>query len=79
MQGQPWQSLKEHQQRRFPPGSPLSSYIHYKLPNIVNRANNVLVDAQLSTHLKKTKKTPTPYYSGFQRIVAFPAMREQIL
>jgi hypothetical protein len=35
-------------QRRFPPGAPVSSYIHYKSPNIVNIANNVLVDAQLS-------------------------------
>jgi hypothetical protein len=35
-------------QRRFLPGSPVSSYIHYKSPNIVYRANNVLVDAQLS-------------------------------
>jgi hypothetical protein len=36
-------------QRRFPTGDPVSSYIHYKLPNIVYGANNVLVDAQLST------------------------------
>jgi hypothetical protein len=35
-------------QRRFPPGAPVSSYIHYKSPNICLRANNVLVDAQLS-------------------------------
>jgi hypothetical protein len=35
-------------QRRFPPGAPVSCYIHYKSPNIVYRANNVLVDAQLS-------------------------------
>jgi hypothetical protein len=35
-------------QHRFPPGAPVPSYIHYKSPNIVYRANNVLVDAQLS-------------------------------
>jgi hypothetical protein len=35
-------------QRRFPPGAPVSSYIHCKSPNIVYGANNVLVDAQLS-------------------------------
>jgi hypothetical protein len=35
-------------QRRFPPGAPVSSYIHNKSPNIVYRANNDLVDAQLS-------------------------------
>jgi hypothetical protein len=32
----------------FGMGAPVSSYIHYKSPNIVYRANNVLVDAQLS-------------------------------
>jgi hypothetical protein len=33
--------------------SPVSSYIYYKSPNIVYRANNVLVDAQLSTQYFK--------------------------
>jgi hypothetical protein len=42
-------------QRRFPPGAPVSSYMHYKSPNIVYRANNVLVDTQLSTQYFKLK------------------------
>jgi hypothetical protein len=33
-------------QRKFSPGAPVSSYIHYKSPNIVYRANNVLVDGR---------------------------------
>jgi hypothetical protein len=45
-------SLHSSSSCRFPPGSPVSSYItltlHYKSPNIVHRANNVLVDTQLS-------------------------------
>ena len=35
-------------QRRFTPGAPVSSYRATKSPNIVHRANDVLVDAQLS-------------------------------
>jgi hypothetical protein len=35
-------------QCRLPLGAPVSSYIHYKSPNIVYGANNVLVDAQPS-------------------------------
>jgi hypothetical protein len=50
---------------RFPPtyitNRPIlfiEPYIHYKSPNIVYRANNVLVDAQLSTqYLKKNTWT----------------------
>jgi hypothetical protein len=38
----------ERVMHRFPPGAPVSSYIHYKSNNIVNGSNNVLVDAQLS-------------------------------
>jgi hypothetical protein len=59
---------------RFPSGTPVSSYIHYKSPNIVNRANNVLVDAQLSiqyfnhefakiTKIKRSRKFHSLQYS----------------
>jgi hypothetical protein len=34
-------------QRMCPPRAPVSSYIHYKSPCIVYRANNVLVNARL--------------------------------
>jgi hypothetical protein len=45
-----------------PPGFPVSSYIHHKSPNIVYRANNVLVDAQLSTQYFFYL---TPTFKGF--------------
>jgi hypothetical protein len=43
-------------QRKFPPGAPVSSHMHYKSPNIVYGANNVLVDAQLSIQYLKIGK-----------------------
>jgi hypothetical protein len=47
-------------QRRFPPGTPVSSYMHYKSPNIVYGVNNVLVDAQHSTQYFKIKHSIKP-------------------
>jgi hypothetical protein len=58
-----------HWQCRFPPGAPVSSYIHYKWPNLFNRANNIIVDAQLSIqcfcifcHIVATSQIPINWW-----------------
>jgi hypothetical protein len=62
-------------QRRFPPGAPVSSYMHYKSPNIVYRAiNNVLVEAQLSTQYFKGRGSERLSQRHYFLIMAIPSL-----
>jgi hypothetical protein len=58
----------------FPLVAPVSSYIHYKSPNIVYRVNNVIVEAQLSIQYFKKM-----YFNTFKKIFITIAITRNLI